>query len=291
MADITSLSMRNVACSARIVSLLRAWPELAVLVLFSALWLLGVVALQLPVNALGMEDARFVTRHYFGPIALAAVLQVLLAAWTFRLRRGSADCDRWLALKLLPFVCVVVFLHFNFKAWMPLVNPANYDAAYMFSDQTLWPILWSFRWLRSAIAALSPIAVDSAYHGMFVAAFFISASAHALFDTAKGLRRVVLGMSLVMLIGSVCYWIAPAVGPFIYEPGPNQLATRAQAHMWEMYCQVTDTGCLPAGYFIAPLAAMPSLHVANMLLFVIYARRRMPWIFVAYLPVLGWIIV
>ncbi len=101
---------------------------------------------------------------------------------------------------------------------------------------------------------------------------------------------MIFATSLVLLAGAVSYWIAPAVGPFIYGPGPNAFASRSQEIMWRVREQLIQTRQFPPGAFAAGLAAMPSLHVANMLVFVIYANR-LRWLWLAYFPLLAWIVI
>ncbi|MGE5488791.1 MAG: phosphatase PAP2 family protein [bacterium] len=228
--------------------------------------------------------------HYFGPLGLAIVCQIALTAGAAHVRRGSRDYDPWITLRLLPFVLAVVFLHFNFKGWAPLVNPRMYDSLYETIDQVLSPVVGAFAAIRSSVASASPVAVDSAYHELFVLAFFVSYTAHAVLDKPIGIRRVIFATSLVLLAGGVLYWIAPAVGPFIYGPGPNALASRSQEIMWRVREQLIQTRQFPPGAFTAGLAAMPSLHVANMLVFVIYANR-LRWLWLAYFPLLAWIVI
>lgn len=277
--------------AAQTLAYFRRSPEVSILALFTAIWALGILVLRMPVNAPDLHSFMFVTMHYFAPITFACVFQMLVALFMLIFRRRRENYDPWLALKLIPFIMAVVFLHFNFKAWMPLINPHSFDHRYIAIDQALAPVLRLFVAVRHWAAVTSPVDVDGLYHLLFIGVFFISCSAHALFDTAKGLRRLMLAMGLSLLAGGVAYWIAPAVGPFLYQRGANASAAGAQSQMYYMYRLVQATHKLPRGYFAAPLAAMPSLHIGNMLLFVIFAKRRLRWLLIAYIPIFSWIIV
>ena len=265
----------------------RALPiEFWIVAVFSSVFLVG-VHLGLPINWPDSASFRFVQKHYFSPLLGAFGLQMALP---FLMNRGASS-DRWLMLKLLPFVMIVVLLHFNFKAWMPLVNPRSFDEAFHSLDQWLEPVKQTFVALRTWIAERVAINVDHAYHGLFVAMFFISLALHAGFDKPVRQRQLVMGLCLILLLGGVAYWIAPAVGPFLYGPGCNLASQGSQAYMWHQFQGVVQSGQLPPGYFTAPLAAMPSLHVAHALFLTMFAFGSMRWLFLLYLPALGWIVI
>jgi hypothetical protein len=277
------------------VSLLSSFARLPIeirsLMVFTTIWLWGVAA-GLPVSTPGAWDVAFVTRHYFAPLMLAAAMQLLVAlvAAVVGRRKGG---DALLSLKLLPFMVAVVFLHFNFKAWTPLVNPRRFGLEYLAIDEGLAPVLHAFYVVRQWIAAqITWWDVDLAYHLLFVGMFFVSFSLHSLFDDELGQRRLTFGIALMLLLGGISYWLAPAVGPFVFRTGPSDDAQAAQRHMYSMYLMVRQTGHLPPGYFAAPLAAMPSLHLGNALFFLISAARRprLRWLALVYVPLVAWIV-
>lgn len=260
--------------------------EVWISLLFTLIWSTG-VALGLPVNLPDADSWAFVQTHYFSPLLLACAIQVSLLYLTGK-RAGN---DPLLMLKLLPFVVLVIFLHFNFKAWMPLVNPYSYDEHYQRLDDWAWPLRDGFLSIRQAIADKVTVDMNHAYHGLFVALFFLSISLHAILDTPRRQRQLILGLCLILLLGGVGYWVAPAVGPFLYREGVNPLSTDAQHHMLAMFHQVSASGQLPPGYFTAPLAAMPSLHIAHALFLTLFAARMLRCLLLLYLPVFLWIVV
>jgi hypothetical protein len=145
--------------------------------------------------------------------------------------------------------------------------------------------------IRQFIANLAYFNLDFLYHHLFVAMFFISFSAHALFDKPLHQRQLVLGACLILLIGGISYWIAPAEGAFLYRNGVSNGSLFVQRSMHKAFVLVKSTGLLPPGYFSAPLAAMPSLHIAHALFFTWFAGRSCRWLLFLYIPALSWLVI
>jgi hypothetical protein len=264
--------------------------EIKVSAFFGLLWAAGVL-LGLPINYPDMGSFYFVERHYFRPILIALLLQIIVVFIIGLFKGDKRRHEPFLTLKLLYFMAFSVFLHFNFKAWMPLVNSHLYDAFYNRIDQHLWLLLQLFIDIRQFIASQAPFNLDFLYHHLFVAMFFISFSAHALFDKPLHQRQLVLGACLILLIGGLSYWIAPAEGAFLYRNGFSDGTLITQRSMHKAFISVKSTGILPFGYFSAPLAAMPSLHIAHALFFTWFAGRLCRWLLFLYVPALSWLII
>jgi hypothetical protein len=264
--------------------------ELWLVAAFAAVWAVGII-LGLPGNFPDARGLRLAQRHYFGPLLLAAVLQLGVSVVAVRrnLRRGQTD--PFVMLRLLPFMLLVLLLHFNFKAWMPLVNGRLYDDAYQGIDLRLAPVVDSFLAARTFVAAHAPFNVNPLYHGLFVGMFFLSTSVHALADTPRRQREFILGLCLILLLGGVGYWAAPAVGPFVHRQGLNPISVEVQRGMLAMFDHVRETRSLPPGYFAAPPAAMPSLHIGHALFMLLFAVRSARWLALLYVPVFGWFVV
>jgi hypothetical protein len=265
-------------------------PELIVAAL--ALALLGTgIAFGLPILLPDLASLGFVERHYFRPLVLAVVAQTLVL--TVRgARRSGREIIRAFgtAFVLVP---VTILVHFNLKGWMPLVHASLFDQGLQFSDYG-FGVVPGVVALRHALAAplvARGVDVDALYHGAFVAMFFAAFAAHALFDSACGFRRLVLAVCLVLLLGGLAYWIVPAKGPFIFRTGESLAAQSAQNAMQAQFDEFTRTGVPPRGYFVAPLAAMPSLHAAHAWLFTHFAFRRLRWLFWPFALVFAWILV
>ena len=270
----------------------RVRPELLIAAPFVVIFVAG-LARGLPLNAPDGSSVLFVERHYFRPLIAAVVLQALVLMLPSQAGRSRLD-GKTIAW-LVGLVAVTLVVHFNFKAWMPLVHGRLFDLELGRSDMVFGGLVpWLIavrRAIAGACAAHLGLDVDPLYHFAFVAMFFASFSGHAVFDTPLGLRKVVLGACAVLLFGGVLYWILPAEGPFLTRVVEGHAAPGAQRAMSAMFDSVLATRRFPAGYFVAPLAAMPSLHTAHAALFCLYARRRVRWLRIFFYPALGWILI
>ena len=251
---------------------------------FVAVWVVG-LGQGLPLNMPTGHDLLFVFRHYLKPLVFAAGLQAVLYLW-------KRESRYLIALRLLPFLLASVLIHFQFKAWVGLA-PRFYDPLLMSSDRALAPVVELFARIRNAIVPYFGTGSDIAYHATFVLMFYISILLHSLLDDSRGQRRLIIGAGLILLLGGVTYWLLPSVGPFLYRGAGNPFADGLQRGMLEGLAQLRATGSVPRGYFSAPLAAMPSLHIAHALFLTLCAlgARRLFWLAGIYLPILLFLVV
>ncbi|MFN2400269.1 MAG: phosphatase PAP2 family protein [Gemmatimonadaceae bacterium] len=264
-------------------------PEAWLCAAFGVLWT-GGVAVGLPVSIPDRSGFAFVTLHYLHPLLLASAIQLALAL-VVRHNGGltKSPGNPYLMAKLLPVLAIAVFIHFNFKAWMPLVSHRLYDPIYQRMDIAAAPVVTFFHVVRGTIASLLPMNVDAGYSGLFLGMFVVSVVVHSVVDSSDGQRRLILGICMILLVGGLAYWIAPAVGPFIYKPGVSALASAQQETMYREFRYVQERGSLPEGYFAMPLAAMPSLHISHALFLTLSAAVASRWLLIVYVPVLLWI--
>lgn len=111
----------------------------------------------------------------------------------------------------------------------------------------------------------------------FVALFYLSFGYHA-FKSQSDFRELVLAAMALQIIGSYAYFVAPALGPFVYQQGVEPPATQAQQFMLQLWQEnrAGGTAWLQANagpQLTGGLAAMPSLHAGGSLLFLILAWR------------------
>ena len=258
--------------------------EIFILVVFSIVWLLLLLIKQLPFMLPDSGSGAFAYEHYIVPLLAAFLVQLAAPIFISRIKNQKhvmTNGKRLYVLLYIPFFIAIVFFHFNFKGWMPLINPNTYDDLYARIDE-ITPFA---RWLTMAGIAIninnSSVAL---YHQLFVVMFLVSMMAHAMLDNFTNFRKVIVGTSLVLLLGSLSYWIMPAIGPFIYRP-PEILGFYAsQERMLSMYKSFLSTGIPPAGYFTSPPAAMPSLHVANSFFFLLMAKKSLKILYFVFIP-------
>ena len=193
---------------------------------------------------------------------------------------------------LLGLFVVIVYVHLHIKMWVPLLNPRTYDVPYFAVDRHFGPLIQAMRSLRHGIALVLPRA-DVWYELGFFSMFSLCFWFHA-----AGQRRWhyhnVAGLCVTELVGGLSYLVAPAVGPFIFQRGDNPMATAGQLRMYEQFQALRAHGApwLQAhgsAYFTAPLAAMPSLHLAAAFVMAYYAWRAQLAIAPLAVAIVGWI--
>jgi hypothetical protein len=207
-----------------------------------------------------------------------------VVGWKLRARvRGDDDLLQRLATDatyIMMFV-VVIYFHFHIKMWMPVVNSRLYDGAYFRIDQDLRPVIAGLGHIRAALASVLPapdLWYQGAQLGLFIGSFWILG-----LGDRRWHHRNVTALLMNLMIGPLAYLIAPAVGPFIFEAGPNRAATEAQQAMYAQFTDLVAHGPSwlvdhGAQYFTAPLAAMPSLHISAACIVCYYALRARSWL-------------
>ncbi len=220
------------------------------------------------------------------PLEIALIGGLLGQVIGWKLSDGSHDYNQLLRrtttdLAYLALFMIVIYFHFHLKMWMPLLNSHLYDALYFQADQDLRPVIAGIDRIRAAVAVWLPAAdlwYQGAQLGLFIGSFWL----HGL-GRRRWHHHNMTALLVNLMIGPLAYLIAPAVGPFIFEPGRNQVATAAQQTMYEQFTELQAQGpswLLAHGseYFTAPLAAMPSLHVSAAVIVCYYAiRARSPF--------------
>ncbi|MBV8436673.1 MAG: phosphatase PAP2 family protein [Silvibacterium sp.] len=261
---------------------LKRYPELALLCFSLTAVLIG-RSLHLPSSPPDMNFGAAALSHYIFPLALAIVVHLRIL-----IRSKSSRRDSVIILGLsIPTLFVVTYCHFQCKVWMPLINPHRFGPVYESVDRLFTPIVGLCGYFV-ALMDRAGLDVSGAYHGWFILFFFVCFGLHALRDTPTGQRQVILGVGWILALGGVGYWIAPAVGPFIYRNGADSNATLIQNYMWQKFHLLVLTRHIPAGYFLSAPAAMPSLHIAHAAFFVWMLRRMSRGLSLLFLPLLLW---
>lgn len=253
-------------------------------------WIIGIKIWQLPIILPDKQSIGLLFYHYLLPLIYALMIQILIIVLRHLLKKPTKykRGDLLIILGYIPLIFVTVILHFNFKAWMPLVNPVLFDNLYAKID-SLVPIASTLESL-SVLLHLNTTG-PALYHGLFVLMFFLSFIIHLSFDSFINFRKVVVGTCLILLLGSFSYWIAPAIGPFILKKPTLSSFSVYQGHMYSLYLSLKSTGIPPVGYFSNAPAAMPSLHIANSFFFLAMAKRNFPILNKIYFLFLGYIVI
>lgn len=238
--------------------------------------------------------------NYWAPPGIAAIAYLVIQLAGRQLIRRNRPS--WAAFGrrlfddyyLLALFIFVIYVHFNIKMWIPVVNPALYDAQYFAVDQALRPLIDLFAWIRAWGARIIP-AVDIWYQAAFFAVFVLSFLTHSIGNRRWHYHNMI-GLLLIEMVGPLSYLFAPAVGPFIFEQGPNRMATTAELTMYEVYKQVLAGGGAWVSengghYFAQPLAAMPSLHVGATFVIVYYSVVARQWVSPLAVLAFIWIVI
>ena len=186
------------------------------------------------------------------------------------------------------------YVHFNLKGWIPLINPALFDVAYMASDEALRPLVDGFTWASTTIRSnLDPDV--RWYQILFLIMFILSFCRFAAIRDSY-YPRFAVSLLLMTSLGALSYLIAPALGPFIYEGGNSVSATEAQDGMYAAYQNVRAEGVVwleenGADYFTGALAAMPSLHVGYASLMTYYLLKSRGYMAPMFVLFWLWILV
>lgn len=233
----------------------------------------------------GQGAARLIWYHYLGPLVLALPLSLIVLLLGTGFITYSLPARMFRLFRLLAAFFLIVYLHFNFKLWAPLINPGRYDRLFFDLDLRLAAVLEIFQSAGDFFSRFIPAGING-YHEFFVAMFFVSFIAHAFSRNGLMFEEVVTATGLVLTIGGLSYSLAPAIGPFIYTPGPMPFAAATQLDMLAFFQRFVDSGgaAYQEKYFVSALAAMPSLHIANAIVFCYYAIRHIPLLGVFYLP-------
>lgn len=230
-------------------------PEILLIVIFVPVFIFGSLAFGLCLPELG--QVSFVLNHYVVPVIIGFLLSLLVVG-----------LQSWKVGLMVGLLCVFSILaHFNFKAWIPLVNPRLYDDSLYRLDVLLRVPDFTGR-ISMFLDELTGFDVDFLYHGLFVFLFFLCFLLVGLRGGLLDVRRLNYSMCFVLLLGGVLYWVLPALGPFVYADGSG-----VQLYMKHLNEQIRVSGSIPVGFFIQGMAAMPSLHLAHATVFVVYARR------------------
>lgn len=240
----------------------------------------AVLVLAMPLAYPDRGTVTFAAYHYLGPLVPGIALSGLI--W-FAIGKRSGLSGHFISMvrSLIAFA-IIVFVHFNLKLWAQLINPLRFDSAYAAVDGMLPFVIAGCDALGDMFRELLPF-LPNPYHEVFIGLFFLSFVLHGVFNSPKVLGELLTAVALVLLIGGVAYVVAPATGPFVFFPPSDPGTVEVQKRMFDFYETYRASGGLAYSpeFFVAALAAMPSLHVAHALVFTGYAVR--------YLRPCGWL--
>lgn len=275
------------------------WQILACAAMFGLLGIMFYLLAGVPFVMPTEQESPAIGAHFLVPVGVTVAgyfVVVALSHVSGRYRRSLGGWARAAAIDglLIATFILVMYVHFHIKMWMPVINPVMYDAAYYAIDQQARVLIDGATAIRQFVKAMIP--GTSIYYGLGLLAMF----SLSFFVHASGSRRWhyhnMLALVLVEVVGPLTYLIAPAVGPFIYEKPPSAAVAAAQETMYAKFQHVQADGIAwlvrhGGDYITAPLAAMPSLHIAAASVIAYYIIKTRSVMTPVMLILLGWIIV
>ncbi|WP_333824257.1 phosphatase PAP2 family protein [Pinisolibacter sp.] len=242
---------------------------------------------DLPFIAPHADGAAFVGIHYLAPTVAAL-------AWALVMARRDPLASIMPIVVSIGSYGVVIWLHFNIKLWVPVIEPTTHDALFRASGEAIRPVVDAAFAARRVLAAVLP-SIDDWYIHAYIAMFYFSFFVHAA-RSERHFRTVFRAALVLQALGAVAYLAMPAIGPFVYEAGMNALASNAQAAMMQLREQLVaapdaDIARIAEGGLFAGLAAMPSLHAGGAFLFLMFAAKWERWLLIGYIPVFVFILI
>lgn len=232
----------------------------------------------------------FAFTHYLSPLFPAIIFFVVMIVIKKSKRDYSMNQLMYL-IRISLLMIAATFIHFNIKLWAPIINPLRFDHIYYRMDNSASSLIDLIFVVHQMIPA-SPMTLSRLYHSLFVGMFVVSFVFHGIKGRASS-ERLMTATILLLILGAFSYVAAPAFGPFIFDSDPIQGARSIQEQMMAFHSQFIESHgeYYDPAYFVAGLAAMPSLHAANVTMFCLCAERDLRWLLFLYLPIAFYIFV
>lgn len=212
------------------------------------------------------QSLAFLIQNYLLALISLSLISLLVS-------KDSEMAKKWI-FSIINLV-LIIWVHFNIKNWSALINNNNFDEYYYKIDQYFLWILQLFSFLR-IILGFDYLSTLDAYHilfgleflGIYVWCFF----------RKKDVEGVSFGIGFILVFGALFYCITPAFGPFIFRSDLNVF--KIQTFMFNYYASYLSSlgSYYHPEFFIAPLAAMPSLHIAHSY-FIFSLMKKEKWYF------------
>jgi membrane-associated phospholipid phosphatase len=188
------------------------------------------------------------------------------------------------SIRVWLFFYIALIIHCNLKMNVGIWRDTLHDPSLHAWDQLYFQPLLEFidRW-HGYIDRWVDI---SAWYGLLFEFSFLFSFVLLMFKGQTVFRLVFCATIVTLLLGTVGYLLYPSVGPFLYHASPSELIGSRQSIMLNNYQLYIHSGGL--GYtnslLTRGLAAMPSLHVANTVVFLWFIYKYIKPGLVIYIP-------
>lgn len=226
---------------------------------------------------------QFIFDHYLSVLVPGLLL---VALFSFSSQKQHLSFSR--LIRLFFAFTIILIIHFNYKLWSSLINPTRYDIFYLAIDQYFISFINFMDFLYSQSLIIFRYFTHP-YHDIFVGLFLVAFTATAFHPGS--FEKLLFLCALILIIGGLSYTIAPAWGPFLYMHNLHADSSESQTIMLRFYSEYSRTHgqSYEEQFFIAPLAAMPSLHLGHSVALTIFTVRQIPWLGVIFIPLTIWI--
>lgn len=176
---------------------------------------------------------------------------------------------------------MVLIVESNIKINVPLINSHLYDSLYHQFDMLVKPFGSAIIILRDFIQGFIDLGKIYVYlyEALFLLTFII-----LYWKKPKFFRPMYFATIFTILVGAVLYCAMPAIGPFYYSPSPSPYVQDTVSEMWMRYnmYRITNGEFYTYAMVVQGVAAMPSLHVANTLVFLYFIykyAKKWTWLY------------
>jgi membrane-associated phospholipid phosphatase len=236
----------------------------------------------------------------FVPVALLGIAIVLYRNWRRKEKAPFTGLIRQSYLdpvNLVHFLRIIALLYLstmsisNLKPLIWFYNPRLYDDFFRKLDYYLFFKHDIFKWLAQFRQPWLQSLMDFGYMSLFYMSF-VTMSILFIQKRYQPLRALVLAMLLAKAVGNAIHFLIPTVGD-CYWPGRLHLYDEIQTRFLtrqiqlNMYAILNDLKQHPQDFIPFPyigIAAFPSLHAAQIVLYCHIAWRYAKWLLVAYIP-------
>jgi membrane-associated phospholipid phosphatase len=197
----------------------------------------------------------------------------------------------WHSLRLWGAFYLTLIVHFNIKINLGVWRDRLYDPGLLVIDR--WLGQW-FDWATNWHRVIDQFYDFTQLYGfVFETMFLLSFIILRLGQAERKFREMFAAIILVNLLGSLGYIAWPALGPFITADPASPYMQTVLATMYSKYYSYVSSGGLDyvPSFLTQGLAAMPSLHLANAIVFSYFIwRDRRGWL-PLYILITGFIAV
>ncbi|MDP3970799.1 MAG: phosphatase PAP2 family protein [bacterium] len=265
------------------------YPE-EIIVLLTFIFI-GVVFLVLPYEFRWFDNGLtvFWIHRLFAPAISFFIIIFFIAVFKDIKYKKNQTITHLLAITLLDatriyiIFYIALMIHFNIKIHIGLFRDALYDPALHVVD--LW-LMQYFGFLSDIMVNIHEVMDLSPLYFLIYELMFLLTFIALYIRNKKQFRLLFCATIITTLLGTLGYYLFPAIGPFLYDQPHALYMQESIADMWANYLAFIASGGMDYkfGLLIKGIAAMPSLHTANAIVFTFFAWKYARYLLIFYIP-------